>query len=933
MFFPLANNRFRLAFIVRIATDNPRGDWEVVVDAMDGHILNTQNRIMYQEYVTGHGAVFNPDPLTTAGKYYGDGYSDPDGSDLDNDFLNQQRIIVELQEITVEDSVYYLSGPYARLRDIENPDDIFPVQTHPDSFIYTRSEQEFEDVMVYYHIDKSYRYLMSLGFEIPGLYQFDADPHGAFGEDNSYYIGGGANFCVFGEGGVDDAEDAAVIWHEYAHAIQENIVQPFGMTYIGETKSLQEGSSDYWAASYNRLEFEFGWQHIFMWDAGIVSDDSSGVFWAGRRSDTDMKYPDDYDYTPNQEHENGQIWSSALMHVQGDLGKEITDKLFIQAHYLWGSGPGFEDAARAFIQADSLLYAGVHTSPIVHWFTHHGLIKPDDYLPTISFQPLSDTENVDGPYTISMDIFPGKAGLDTTNMWMIYWFDNQSVDSVRLEKDIADNKFRAEFSGPGESAIVNYYVSVTDSLNSIMFDPNLAPLNYYKFYAGPDTIYPNVKFLPLDDQSFQRWPPQLVVNASDNIGISHTKVYYYINNIANSDSFLLNNQGNDIYSAFFPIDQDSIYNHDSVFYRIEITDLSIAENKLVIPDSGNYAFAVVGDGGRITYNFEFDTVGFYSSGDWQWGAPANGPQSAYDGEKVWGTLLNQIYSNGPGLSELVFPEIDLTGFNHAMLEFWQWYDIEAQFDGGNIKIRSDQQSEWHVIVPIEGYDVVIDTSFGNPIAGQTGFSGESHEWIPARFNLDGYLGEQIELKFDFGVDVTESGLGWYIDLLSVSDHEAIIAVPEKLEVIDIRDRISLEWETPIGEKFLKIKAETAKKRRSEQIESNIISVAGLPKFYVYRSLSGTDYSILDSTLSATYSDSLVKPGFRYYYYVTFSNGESESLPSDTVSATVEPVTFLDEQNIIPEIYAMNQNYPNPFNPVTVISYQTSGCHFGRFKYI
>jgi len=158
-------------------------------------------------------------------------------------------------------------------------------------------------------------------------------------------------------------------------------------------------------------------------------------------------------------------------------------------------------------------------------------------------------------------------------------------------------------------------------------------------------------------------------------------------------------------------------------------------------------------------------------------------------------------------------------------------------------------------------------------------------------------------------------------LLSISDQEAIIASPEKLEVVDIRDRISLEWETAIPGKIFNTKSNTEKNKKSEQIESNVLSAVWLPTFYVYRSLSGTEYSIFDSTISTTYSDSLVKPGFRYYYYVTFSNGESESLPSDTVSATVEPVTSLAKQNMIPEIYAMYQNYPNPFNSVTVISYQ------------
>ncbi len=914
-------NKAQLSYCVRIATDNPRGDWEILVDAIDGQVLKTTNRIMYQDYVTGRGAVFNPDPLTSAGMYYGGGYIDPNGNDQDNQFLNDQRIIVDLPEIQIQDSIYSLSGPYVKLVDIESPDDIFPMLTHPDSFIYTRSEQEFEDVMVYYHIDKSYRYLQSLGFDIPELYRFNVDPHGAFGEDNSYYIGGGANFCVFGEGGVDDAEDASVIWHEYAHAFQEKIVAPFGMIYEGETKSLQEGSSDYWASSYTRSQFEFGWQHVFMWDAGIVSDDSPGVFWSGRQSDTDMRYPDDYDYAENQEHDNGQIWSSALMHIQGELGKQITDKLFIQTHYLWGSRPGFEDAARAFIQSDSLLYGGIHTSTIVRWFDHHGLISLDEYLPQISHQPLTDTEDIDGPYQLAVNVIPGKAEPDTANMWLVFWYDDFAKDSVHLIVDETEYLYFAELPGPGIEADINYYIFVADSLNSITFDPVIAPISFYSFHVGPDTLSPSAEFSPLADQSILRWPAELRVSAADNIGISDIRVRYYINTPTALDSFLLNPIGSDIYSGVFPIVQDSIGIHDSIFYQIEITDVSFAKHRLILPDSGMYMFKIVSGGGTLTFNFELDTTGIFSSGDWQWGEPGNGPQSAFEGDKLWATGLNQLYSDGPGLSELILPEIDLTGFTNATLQFWHWYDIENKFDGGNIKIKSDQQPDWQLLIPVEGYSVIIDTSFGNPLAGERGYSGIKTEWSSTKFNLDKFIDEKIQIKFDFGVDVTESGLGWYFDLLTISDEKAILPAPVKLKVIDNRDKITLEWDSFIPGKTVNRLTNAKKEKTTEQGESGNVLSGSLPAFFIYRSLSGTDFSLLDSTISASYSDSLVKPGFNYHYFVTFSNGESESSPSDTVSAIVEPITFLDKENALPRTYALFQNYPNPFNPVTTINYE------------
>jgi hypothetical protein len=46
----------------------------------------------------------------------------------------------------------------------------------------------------------------------------------------------------------------------------------------------------------------------------------------------------------------------------------------------------------------------------------------------------------------------------------------------------------------------------------------------------------------------------------------------------------------------------------------------------------------------------------------------------------------------------------------------------------------------------------------------------------------------------------------------------------------------------------------------------------------------------------------------------------ESNPSDTVSATIEPLTSINSNSQIPREYALFQNYPNPFNPETIIEY-------------
>ena len=52
-----------------------------------------------------------------------------------------------------------------------------------------------------------------------------------------------------GKGGVDDAEDAEVILHEYGHAIQDSQQVPFGYGASLEAGSIGEGFADYWAVT------------------------------------------------------------------------------------------------------------------------------------------------------------------------------------------------------------------------------------------------------------------------------------------------------------------------------------------------------------------------------------------------------------------------------------------------------------------------------------------------------------------------------------------------------------------------------------------------------------------------------------------------------------------------------------------------------------
>jgi hypothetical protein len=362
---------FRLAFRVTMVLEHPAGDWEVLLDAATGEELRREDRFVRHRdgasFVNGSGYVYRSNPLAAARKPYGaPGFVD--GDDADTDSLNAYRVLVALDSLLVIDGQAILSGPYCTVTDIESPPG--PVRfsaPSPGDFRFTRSQIGFEAVMAYYHITQAHRRLEELGFSSPSLRTLLVDPHGYQGSDNSHYSPSG-NWIAFGTGGVDDAEDADVIWHEFGHAIHYNIVPTWGG---GESGALGEGYSDYWAASYARS--------LGQWNAGdpqyhwLFGWDGHNPFWAGRILNDARHYP----FGNLSVHSAGQIWSSALLSIRDEVGRDVADRLVLKSLYYLGAEITAVDAAQAILQADRDLYGGAHLPTLLFW-----LSTMKNFLPT-----------------------------------------------------------------------------------------------------------------------------------------------------------------------------------------------------------------------------------------------------------------------------------------------------------------------------------------------------------------------------------------------------------------------------------------------------------------------------------------------------------------------------------------------------------------------
>jgi len=239
------------------------------------------------------------------------------------------------------DGTGFLDGSYASSSATKRR-----VSSASETFVFDRSNDGFSETMGYYFLDYAQRYIQSLGFSSVNNRQqvFSVD---RYKKDNSSYDSS-KKTITYGTGGVDDAEDAEVIWHEYGHSIQDNQVPGFGTSL--EAASIGEGFGDYWAGSVG-AQLSGGFQDLCIadWDAISYSTTSPPCL---RRLDSTKHYPEDI---VGDVHDDGEIWSAALWQIRTAIGAVKSDTVILQHHFLLTAGASFNQAANALVTAASNL--------------------------------------------------------------------------------------------------------------------------------------------------------------------------------------------------------------------------------------------------------------------------------------------------------------------------------------------------------------------------------------------------------------------------------------------------------------------------------------------------------------------------------------------------------------------------------------------------
>lgn len=772
--------------------------------------------------LTGSGYVYDPDPLTRMGVSYGAPYVDAE--DATSAELDAARTLVMLNDISVDGSgLYVLEGPFVSIVGENNAGTITytpPRVTGPDEFRFSRDQDGFEAVNAYYHIDKSQRYVQSLGITDLQNAPLSVNPS-ALSRDDSFYFPD-RNMLLFGRGGVDDAEDASVLWHEYAHALLE-AGSPGLIAASLESASFHEGWSDYWAASYVRSLVESGevngtdWEHLFHWDSG------DGTIWGGRSMIHTGHYPEDLcvdDSNPGvcSKHNDGRFWAASMMELYTDLGRAVTDELNLRSHAYLSPPMTFRDAAEAIVQADLDYFGGAHTEILLARLGDRGLLDPGSFGPAITHDELPWTESLGGTRKITVEAISLSMPVDR----VVVHYKTSSAPLSELELIVtAPGMYEGDLPLPGTPDTFSYFIEAVDTNGLASYLPPSAPTEMFQFGVGPDSEAPSITFNPQDTVPLSTWPHTLVARVTDNLGVDRVSVFYRITNndadILAEGAFEL--QGSeDMYSGQFPVDATVLEAHNNVLYYLEAVDASVAGNSTRLPESGDFLLSVEAEGVFRNYDFEVISPNVQLSGVWDQGIPQFGLLTAHSGDRVVGTSVGSAYPASPGLSSMELAPVNLTGETEANLIFWHWYDFEHDgsadpyvngarlWDGGNVKVSTDGGQTWELLFPEGHYSGDVILSQDNPLSGQRAFGGYSYGWRQEIMHLP--EASDVRIRFDVGTDENNSQdarwyAGWYVDDLEITTiRPEDSAPPSAITLPPASSVLSIEEPTPTVEVIL-----------------------------------------------------------------------------------------------------------------------------------
>jgi hypothetical protein len=164
-------------------------------------------------------------------------------------------------------------------------------------------------------------------------------------------------------------------------------------------------------------------------------------------------------------------------------------------------------------------------------------------------------------------------------------------------------------------------------------------------------------------------------------------------------------------------------------------------------------------------------------------------ESFYTAPNSYTDSKNQNYKNNATVTMTLTNPINIIGYTNPRLQFWTKYDIESNWDYGQVRISTNNGSTW---IPLEGeYTEPGEGSFQPP--GQPVYDGSISNWVKEEISLANYLSSQLKIQFQLKTDGGVTRDGWYVDDIGVFIYTIPVDVSGDLEPVY---RFSLEQNYP-----------------------------------------------------------------------------------------------------------------------------------------
>ncbi|MBX2964698.1 MAG: T9SS type A sorting domain-containing protein [Cyclobacteriaceae bacterium] len=411
----------------------------------------------------------------------------------------------------------------------------------------------------------------------------------------------------------------------------------------------------------------------------------------------------------------------------------------------------------------------------------------------IVHQPLSDTEDIAGPYTVVVSI-DADNGYNNTSVQLNYTLDGTTFTSVAMTPTGNPNEFSGEIPSSGIARNYGYYIAVKNNADREYVSPGkLVSIGeeqeqyFYIFSVGPDTEPPVITHTPkafiLDSETNF----DIEARITDNIGIAAASVEYLINNVPQGNIPLVL-QSNADYLATINLGAGLAID-DVLSYRITAIDQATATpggNKTFSPSDKDYHLVnVVGlEPTQDSYanNFNSPSNDFFGDGfsitqPTGFSDPAIHTVHPYpQGNGQPNNQLNLVYqlkipvrvNANADLATIVFDEIVLVepgepGTVFGDDQFWDYVIVEGSKDGG---------ITW---VPVaDGYDSRVHSVWLTRYNSSTSGNNSTATGDPSlfrtrtlsllnKFNPD----DEVVIRFRLFSDPFAVGWGWAIDNLRI----------------------------------------------------------------------------------------------------------------------------------------------------------------------